>query len=85
MKSCLKFYVASSVDEAWNMYLKFEENILDSVLPLKLKTFTKHQCPFFDDELLKLKRKMRKAECKYKKSKTSVLILNMKMLTTCNL
>ena len=55
------------------MYLRFEENILDSVLPLKIKTFTKHQCPFFDDELLRLKRKKRKAERKYRKSKTSVL------------
>ena len=53
------------------MYLKFE-NILDSVRPLKLKTFTKYQCPFFDDKLLRLKRK-RKAKSKYRKSKTSVL------------
>ena len=65
-KSCLKFDVASSIDEAWDMYLRFEENILDSILPLKIKIFTKHQCPFFDDELLRLKRK-------YRKSKTSVL------------
>ena len=73
VKSCLKFGVVSSNDEAWYMYLRFEECILDSVLPLKIKTFTKHQCPFFDDELLRLKRKKRKAERKHKKSKTSVL------------
>ena len=73
LKSCLKFDVASSIDEAWDMHLMFEENILDSVLPLKIKTFTKDQCPFFDDELLRLKRKKRKAERKYRKSKTSVL------------
>ena len=54
------------------MYVRFEENILDSVLSLKIKTFTKHQCQFFD-ELLILKRKKRKAECKYRKSKTWVL------------
>ena len=71
-KSCLKFDVASSIDEAWDMYLRFE-NILDSLLPLKVKTFTKHQCPFFDDELLRLKRKKRKAKRKYRKSKLSVL------------
>ena len=65
--------VASSIDEAWDMYLRFEENILDSILPLKIKIFTKHQCPFFDDELLRLKRKKRKAKRKYRKSKTSVL------------
>ena len=53
--------------------LRFEENILDSVLPLKIKTFTKHQCPFFDDELLRLKRKKRKAERKYRMWKLSVL------------
>ena len=73
LKSCLKFDVASSIDEAWDMYLRFEENILDSVVPLKIKTFTKHQCPFFDDVLLRLKQKKRKAERKYRKSKTSVL------------
>ena len=55
------------------MYLRIEENISDSVLPLKIKTFTKHQCPFFDDELLRLKRKNRKEERKYRKSKTYVL------------
>ena len=73
LKSCLKFDVASSIDEAWDLYLRFEKNILDSVLPLKIKTVTKHQCPFFDDELLRLKRKERKAERKFRKSKTSVL------------
>ena len=46
LKPCLKVDVASSIDEAWDMYLRFEENILNSVLPLKTKTFTKHQCPF---------------------------------------
>ena len=51
LKSCLKFDVASSIDEAWDMYLRFEENIWDSVLPLKIKTFPQHQCPFFDGEL----------------------------------
>ena len=54
LKSSLKFDVASSIEEAWEMYLRFE-NILDSVLPLKTKTFTKNQGPFFDDELLRLK------------------------------
>ena len=54
------------------MYLRFEENILD-VLPLKIKTLTKHQYPFVEDELLSLKRKRRIAECKYRKLKTSVL------------
>ena len=73
LKSCLKLDVASSIDEAWDMYLRFEENILGSFLPLKIKTFTKHQCPFFDDELLRLKRKKRKAERKYRKSKKSIL------------
>ena len=76
-----KFDVASSIDEAWDMYLRFEENILDSVLPFKMKTFTKHQCPFFDDELLRLKRKKRKAERKYR----NYLFwnLNTKMLPIC--
>ena len=54
------------------MYPRFE-NILDSVLPLKTKTFTKHQGPFFDDEFLRLKRKKREAERKYRKPKTFVL------------
>ena len=40
--------------EASDMYLRFEENILYIILPLK-KTFTKRQCPFFDDEVLRLK------------------------------
>ena len=62
LQPCFKFDVASGIDEAW-----------DSVLPLKLKTFTKHQCPFFDDELLRLKRKKRNAERKFRKSKSSVL------------
>ena len=70
---CLKFDVASTIDEAWDMYLRFEENILDSVLPLKIKIFTKHQCPFFDHVLLRLKRKKKKEERKYRKSKLSVL------------
>ena len=72
-KLCLKFDVASSICEAWDMYLRFEENFLDSVLPLEIKRFSKHQCPFLDDELLWLKRKKRKTERKYRKSKTSVL------------
>ena len=55
------------------MYIRFEGNILDSFLPLKFKIFTKHQCPFFDDEFLRLKQKKRKAERKYRESKTSVL------------
>ena len=46
LMSCLKFDVVSSIDEICDMYLRFEENILNSVLPLKTKTFTKHQCPF---------------------------------------
>ena len=73
LKSFLKFDVASCIDEAWDMYLRSEENILDSVLQLKIKTLTKHQCPFVEDELLSLKRKKRIAECKYRKLKTSVL------------
>ena len=73
LKSCLKCDVASSIDETWDMYLRFEENVLDSVLPLKRKTFTKHQCPFIEDELLRLKRKKRKTERRYRKSKTPVL------------
>ena len=80
-KSCLKFDVASSIDESWDMYLRFEGNILDSVLPLKIKTFTKHQCPLFDDELSRLKRKKRKAERKYRKSKLSVLKSEYKIVT----
>ena len=79
--SCLKFDVASIIDEAWDMYLRFEENILDSVLPLKIKTFTKHQCPFFDDELLRLKRKKGKAERKNRQSKLSVLKSEYKIVT----
>ena len=58
LKPCLKFHVSSSIEEAWDKCLRFEK-ILDSVLPLKVKTFTEHQCTFFDD--------------KYRKSKTSVL------------
>ena len=73
LKSILELDVASRIDEAWDMYLSFEENFLDSVLPLRIETFTKHQCLFFDDELLRLKRKKKKAERKHKKSKTSVL------------
>ena len=76
LKSCSIFDVASSNDEAWDIYLRcstIEENFLDSVLPLKMKIFTKHQCPLFDYELLRFKRKKRKAERKYRKSKTSVL------------
>ena len=46
LKPCLKFDVSSSIDEAWDLYLRFEENVLDSVLPLKIKAFTNHQCPF---------------------------------------
>ena len=65
LKPCLKFDFASSIDEAWYMYLRFE-NILDSVLPLKINTSTKHQCPIFDDELLSLKRKKRKTERKFR-------------------
>ena len=42
LKSCLKFDVASSIDEAWDIYLRFD-NILDFVLPLKIKTLTNHQ------------------------------------------
>ena len=72
LKPCLKFGFASSFDEAWDMYLMFE-NILDTVLPHKIKTFTKHQCQFFDDELLSLKRKKRKAQRKFRKFKKSVL------------
>ena len=72
LNSCLKFDITSSIDEAW-MYLGFEENVLDSVLPLRIETFTKHQCPLFDDKFLRLKRKEKKAERKHKKSKTSVL------------
>ena len=68
-----KFDFAASIDEAWDMYLRFEENILDFVLPLKLKKFTNHQWPFFDNKLLSLKRKKRKAERKYRKSKSALL------------
>ena len=73
LKSCLKFDVGSSTDEAWGMYPMFEENTLDSVLPPEIKPITKHQCTFFEDELLRLKRKKINAEDKYRKSKTSVL------------
>ena len=81
IKLCLKSDVASSIDEALDMYLRFEEKILDSVLPLKIKTFTKHHCPFFDDELLRSKRKKRKAERKHRKSKLSVLKSEYKNVT----
>ena len=73
LKKYLKIDIASSIDEAWDMYLRFEESFLDATLPLEVKTFTKHQCPFFDDELLILKRKNRKEESKYRKLKISVL------------
>ena len=42
LKSCLKFDVSSSIDEALDFYLRLE-NILDSVLPLQIKTLTNHQ------------------------------------------
>ena len=59
----------------------FEENMFDFVLPLKLKTFTKYQCPFFDEDLLSLKRKNRKTERTFRKSKTSVLKSDYEMVT----
>ena len=67
-----KFDFAASIDEAWDMHLRFEENILNSVLPLRIKIFTKHQWPFFYNKLLSLKRKKRKAERKYRKSKSAL-------------
>ena len=67
-----KFDFAASIDEEWNMHLRFE-NIFNSVLPPKLMTFTKHQWPFFDNKLLSLKRKKRKTERKYRKSKSALL------------
>ena len=81
LNSCLKFNVASSIDEAWDIYLRFEVYILDSVLPLQIKAFTKHQSPIIDDENLRLKRKERKAERKYRNTKLSVLKSEYKNVT----
>ena len=66
LKPCLNFDVASSIDEAWDTYLRFKENILHFVPSLKTKTFIKLQCQFFDNELLNLKQKREKQRVKQK-------------------
>ena len=64
---CLKYWWSMGyVCKVWGEYFGF-------VLPLKIQTITKYQCPFFDNELLRIKLKKRKAKRKYKGSKTSVL------------
>ena len=82
-KSCLKFDVVSSIDEAWDMYLRFEVYIFDSVLPLKIKAFTKHQSPFIDDELLRLNERREKQSAKTESRNYLYWKLNTKMLPIC--
>ena len=59
-----KVWITSSNFKACDVYFRSEENILDSFLPFEIKTFTRNQRQFFDDELFSLKRKKRKAERK---------------------
>ena len=47
----------ADVGSAWNNYLAAEETILETLIPRKTKTPTTHRFPFFDDELLNLKKK----------------------------
>ena len=54
LKAFLKIDFASIIDEAWDRYIRFEENISDFVLSFRAKTFNKHQCPLVQNELLSL-------------------------------
>ena len=60
----------SSADKDWNNYLAAEENILNDQLPHKVKAIFDHKCPFYDDELLFLKRKKKKCERLYRKTRS---------------
>ena len=60
--STLSIEQTSGVDKTWNDYLAADENILNDYLPLKSNIFFDHKCPFYDKELVFLRRKKWKKE-----------------------